>query len=304
MIPASLSSAPRLPALAAAALLVVGGLAASPAVWASSSEDGPPTLEKALAGLQASEGFLRTYRDPRRGRLLAELPPPNEESGTILSMLYVEGLTTGLGSNPVGLDRGQLGEVQVVDVRRLGPRVLFERRNLRFRAESDDPLERRATRQSFANSVIWAAPVEALDADGTSLIDLTSFLVRDAHQVEATLRGTGQGAYRLDVERSAIDFASCLSFPDNLEFEAALTYAQAGDEPGPLVAATAPTGSAFTLIQHYSLIRLPDDRYRPRAGDPRIGYFGPQYLDYAAPLDDSTDRWLISRHRLEKRDPG
>ncbi len=43
-----------------------------------------------------------------------------------------------------------------------------------------------------------------------------------------------QGSFKLDTDRSAVDVDAFLAFPDNLEFEAVLTFA--GDNPGELVA--------------------------------------------------------------------
>src|SRR5206468_8005731 len=111
----------------------------------------------------------------------------------------------------------------------------------------------------------------------------------------------GQGGFSLDRERSALEPGDCLAFPDNLEFEAVLTFA--GEEPGPEVRETAPTPQAVTLVQHQSLVRLPDDGYRPRVWDPRSGSFEVMFADYARPIGADLDvRWLV-RHRLEKTDP-
>src|SRR5207244_2838612 len=101
--------------------------------------------------------------------------------------------------------------------------------------------------------------------------------------------------------RSALEPGSCKSFPDNLEFEALLTFA--GEEPGPEVRATAPTPQAITLAQHQAFVRLPDSGYTPRAWDPRSGSFAVLFADYARPIAADIDvRWLV-RHRLEKLDP-
>ena len=75
--------------------------------------------------------------------------------------LYQVTLTTGVGSNPIGLDRGQLGSTKVVAFRRVGPKVLLEEPNYRFRALSDNPDERKSVEQSFAKSVLWGFKVEA-----------------------------------------------------------------------------------------------------------------------------------------------
>ena len=265
------------------------------------SASAPASWAERTRGAVRHAGLLVTWTDARAGKLLLELPRPAGPRQECGSFLLLEGIQTGLGSNAVGLDRGQLGETRVVVFRRVGSRVLLEQPNLRYRALSADSDEARAVRESFASSVLWAGEVAAESPEGRLLVDLTPFLVRDAHGVARTLKATGQGSFTLDKERSALDVPDCRSFPDNLEFAAVLTFA--GEEPGPEVRSTAPTAQAVTLVQHQSLVRLPDDGYRPRAWDPRSGSFEVLFADYSAPIGADIDtRWLV-RHRLEKTDP-
>ena len=276
---------------------------ADPKPEAATKNDSRPSIAKVTKGLERHDGLFPLYPDPATGKLWMELPAPGDD-GVIAEVLWLEGLVTGLGSNPVGLDRGQMSESRVLDIRRVGPRVVFVQPNLKFVARSEDPGERLATRQSFAQSVLWGAEIGALDDDGRSLVDLTPFVVRDAHGVSRTLQRTEQGQYQLDASRSYLDFSQVLAFPDNLEFEAVLTWAnQGGKPPGELVRGTAPDGDTVTLVQYQSLVRLPDDGYRPRLADPRMGFWHDERYDYAAPLDESLSSAYIGRHRLHKADP-
>ena len=293
------------PNLRAAAFTALAVLVVVPVLFTSTAAaaDAPeklPTIATKTAGLERRQGLLDLYVDRQRGTVWLAVPPPGER-GVAGTYLYVEGILTGLGSNPVGLDRGQLGDTRVVTLRRLGGRVLLEQPNLRFRALSEDPLELRAVRESFATSVLWAGEVAALDANGRALVDLTSFLLRDAHDVVATMRETEQGSWSLDEKRSAVDLDACLAFPENVELEALLTYQSS--EPGPLVTQTAPTPSAVTLVQHHSFLKLPGPGYQPRRFDPRAGSYPVEFADYAAPLAAPIDTRWIARHRLEKVDP-
>ena len=273
--------------------------AAPPAAAAPAASAAPAsassTIAARTAGLERRPGLFDLYVDARQGKVWAALPAPGAD-GTLGSYIYVHGLLTGLGSNPIGLDRGELGDAALLTLRRVGGRVLFEQPNLRFRARSTNPDEQRAVRESFATSVLWAGEVAAEDPDGRLLVDLTPFLLRDAHEVVATLRTTGQGSWTVDAARSTVDPAACLAFPDNVELESVLTFQSA--EPGMLVRQTVPTAGAVTLVQHQSLIRLPDDGYRPRAWDPRAGSYGVAFLDYAVPLDAPLETRWIARHRL------
>jgi hypothetical protein len=253
------------------------------------------------AGSERHEGLLPLWFDRKAGKVWAEVPAPSGPRGEVGSYLYVESLLTGMGSNPVGLDRGQLGDTRVIDLRRVGNRLLIEQPNLRFRALSEDPTEARTVRESFATSVLWAGEIAASDPDGRALVDLTGFLVRDAHDIAARLKQSGQGNWTLDPARSTVDFDNCLAFPENLELEAILTYASS--EPGPLARQTLPTAGSMTLVQHHSLLKLPDPGFEPRAFDPRAGSFSTDFADYAAPLGDPIAVRWIARHRLEKIDP-
>jgi len=286
------------PILAAMLLLPVFATHGLAATAGAASADAFTAKTKLLA---RRAGLLTTWLDVKAGKLLLELPRPSGPQGECGEFLYLEGIRTGLGSNSVGLDRGQSGEARVVRFRRVGARVLLEQPNLRYRALSRDSSEKRAVRESFATSVLWAGELAAEAADGRLLVDFTSFVVRDAHGSAATLKGAGQGTFALDKERSVLDAGECRSFSDNLEFEALLTFA--GDDPGPEVRATAPTPQAITLVQHQSLVRLPDAQYTPRVYDPRSGSFAVLFADYAQPVSADIDtRWLV-RHRLEKLDP-
>jgi len=247
------------------------------------------------------DGLIVTWLDAKAGTLYLELPKPSGPRNECGRFLYLEAIRTGLGSNPVGLDRGQSGETRVVAFRRVGARVLLEQPNLRYRAQSADTNEVRAVRESFATSVLWGGEIAAETPDGRLLVDFTPFVVRDAHGAAAAIKAAGQGSFSLDRERSALDPDDCPAFPENLEFEALLTFA--GDEPGREVRETAPTPQAITLVQHQSLVKLPDDHYTPRAWDPRSGSFGILFADYAQPIASELEvRWLV-RHRLEKVDP-
>ncbi len=264
-----------------------------------SGESLPGVAEK-IRGLERVAGLLPLYHDPRRGRLWLELPPPGAD-GTVGRYLYVEGLVSGIGSNPLFLDRGQLGDTRLIRLRRVGGRLLVEQPNLAFRALTDEPAEARAVEESFATSVLWGGELAALDPDGRALVDFTTFVVRDAHDVAARLGEAQQGEFSLDAARSAIDLTRCLSFPDNLELEAVLTFS--GGRPGRHLRGVTPTPQAVTVVQHHSILRLPDDDYRPREFDPRAGSFAVEFMDYAAPLDRPLERRWIVRHRLQKTDP-
>ena len=257
--------------------------------------DKPPTIADKVKGTEKIDGFVPLYWQASTGKLFLEVPHFNQE------LLYQISLSAGLGSNPVGLDRGQLGSSAIAFFERVGQKVLLIQPNYRYRAISSDAAERRAVEESFARSILWGFKVEAEDG-GRVLVDATPFFMRDAHGVADRLRTSNQGAYRLDDSRSALYLPRTKGFPKNSEIETMLTFTTDGS-PGRFVRETTPNPSSITLRQHHSFVELPDASYRPRQLDPRAPSFGIEFYDYASPITEAIEKRWIVRHRLEKKDP-
>ena len=253
-----------------------------------------PTITEKTAGMEKRDGFFPFYWDAKAGKIWLEINKWNSE------FLYVEGLPAGLGSNDIGLDKGQLGESYIVRFERVGPRVLLVASNYDFRAITNNPDERQAVKDAFAESTLWGFEVAA-EEGSRALVDATNFYLRDVHQVTATLQRTQQGAFRLDSSRSAFYLANTKNFPQNTEVETTLTFT--ADQPGPLVRQIAPAPEAVTVREHISFVELPSAGYKPRAFDPRASFYGITYMDFATPIEQPITKRFIARHRLEKKDP-
>ena len=253
-----------------------------------------PTIADKTKQMQKKDGYFPFYWDERHGKVWLEIDKFGSE------FLFLDSLPAGIGSNDIGLDRGQLGEGRVVRFERVGPKILLVQLNYGFRASSENPAEQRAVADAFARSVLAGFDVAA-EGNGHVLVDATSFFLSDPHRVAETLKQTKQGNFKIDNSRSAIYTANTKNFPQNTEVESTITFV--GDEPGRLVREVTPDPNAITVREHFSFIQLPDGNYRPRELDPRAGFFGIDYMDYSAPPGSSIVRRFIARHRLQKRNP-
>lgn len=264
------------------------------------SADAAKTFADHVSGLERADGFLETYSDPAKARVLVALPAVGDDGGSI-RFIHALRLTRGLGSNPLGLDRGWGNSGRILRFRRVGDRVMIEAENLRYRAVTANNLERDAVAESFARSFLWATDVLATADDGRVLIDLSGFLTLDGLGLARTLSSDG-GAFKQAEDRSLPDVGSVLAFPDNIEIDAWITFI--GDEPGAQIRATSADPNSVTLLQHHSFVRLPDDGYRVRHADPRSGSFEQAFRDFAAPLDEAIVRSYAVRQRLQYNEPG
>jgi hypothetical protein len=248
-----------------------------------------------LGSYQHLPGFFDLYWDQSKGRLIVRI----DEFDT--PFLYQSSLARGIGSNDLGLDRGQLGATKVVEFHRSGPKILLIEDNLDYRAMSDDVDETNAVAESFARSVIWGFEMIG-ERDGSVFVDATEFMLRDSHSVAARLARMEEGDFKPDPVRSAIYMANTRSFPDNSEVEAIVTFT--GQASGEFLPTVTPDSQTITVHLHHSLIRLPDDDYEPLPLEPRSGFFGAGFQDYASQVGDVLNVSYGRRHRLEKVDPG
>ena len=214
--------------------------------------------------------------------------------------LYVNSLSQGIGSNDIGLDRGQLGNERIVYFTKTGNKLLMVQPNLKYRSTSDNPLEQRSIKEAFAKSVLYSFPIEER-INGSYIINLTSFLLEDAHGVSKRLKQRKQGTFKIDKGRSAVYLDRTKAFPLNIEFDMLLTFT--GSDPGNLLRSVTPTPNAITVNQHHSFVALPDSDYETRKFDPRSGVNALSFYDYSTPVNESTQKQYIYRHRLEKKDP-
>jgi hypothetical protein len=246
------------------------------------------------AGISKYSGYFTFYYDVSADKVYLQIDKLNTD------FLYVRSLSEGIGSNDIGLDRGQLGAGVVVHFKKAGNKILMVQPNQDYRAITNNTEEKKSVKEAFAKSILHGfVIIEA--KNNTFLVDATSFFIRDAHGVARSLARQGQGNYNLDKSRSAFNLERTKSFPKNSEFDVLLTFK--GSAKGYNIRSVTPDANAVTVNQHHSFVELPDDNYKPRKFDPRSGSYQMSYLDYASPVNESLTKRFIYRHRLAKKNP-
>jgi hypothetical protein len=258
------------------------------------AQDSPDTMTEFTEQMQHQPGFFSFYHATQQGKFYLQIPRNGEQ------FIFQTSLPWGLGSNDIGLDRGQLGATRLASFHIEGDKVLLLQHNTQFRANSTNAAERASIEQAFAASVIAGFTVVASNADSI-LIDYTPFLLSDTHGVITRLEQSQQGSFKLAPERSVVYPPRSKAFVDNTELEAKVTFTGRGT--GAYLRSVAADADHLTLHLHHSFIRLPDNNYQPRAFHPQSGFWAHQYLDYAAPLGQSMRVQVIPRHRFDGSQP-
>lgn len=244
--------------------------------------------------MQYQDGFFDFYYQIETDKVFLKIDKFEQP------FLFQSSMPQGIGSNDIGLDRGQLGDTRLVKFQRFGNKVLLKQLNTQYRASSSNLAEQASIDEAFADSVIAGFPVVATDGD-TVVIDYTDFLLSDIHQISQRLAGTEQGSYAADPTRSGVYLNRSKAFPDNTELEALVTFG--GSKPGQYVYQVTPDPISITVHLHHSLVKLPDANYQPRKFVPFSGFWSVGYEDYSVAIEDNMTQQFIPRHRLNKKQP-
>ena len=95
--------------------------------------------------LKLYNGYFNFYYSATEGKIYLEVDKLNKE------FLYTHFLASGLGSNDIGLDRGQIGDGVVVKFIKSGNKILLLQPNQKFRAISDNEFEKNRSKKLLQN---------------------------------------------------------------------------------------------------------------------------------------------------------
>ena len=88
-----------------------------------------------VKGKDHQQGYFSFFHDQKTGKIFVEINQFEQD------FLFQSGLPKGVGSNDIGLDRGQLGATRLVRFEKVGNKVFLRQLNTDYRADTDNKLE-------------------------------------------------------------------------------------------------------------------------------------------------------------------
>ena len=233
------------------------------------------------------EGMLTLFQ--KEDHVYAEIRPDQFDQPMLSPITIARGLA--MAGNPLNF-----GDEWVLVFHRSGDKVQLIRRNVHVRGPAGTPLDK-AVKQNYTDSILMALPIVALNqaAGNSVVVDLNDIYFSNFAQLPIG-----------SVDRSRTTWHKVKAYANNLELEVQATFDSgfggfgmgyyAGDE-GVI------DGRGITLVIHYSLVKLPESGYHPRAADDRVGHFLNATKDFGVAEPDGNVVRMINRWRLEKADP-
>ncbi len=245
---------------------------------------------KFVEEMEKVEGLFTFYKNNETGEIYLELLPEQ------MKVDYIFTITRQTGDAYI-FDASAMLWNFVFYFQQINKKVQLIERNIAFRSE--EPALKRALDNSFSNSIIASTKIccKAREEDGAILIKADDIFLKDLVHVESTT-GRYKMKYNFDKDNSYYSYVK--SFPENSEIEVILHYYNSDGSR----AYTLPDSRSMLHRYHYSISTIPDNNYRPRMADDRIGFFNTIYQDYTDLNTDSPYIRYINRWHLEKKDPG
>jgi len=160
-----------------------------------------------------------------------------------------------------------------------------------------------AVEHSQRDAILAVFPVEAYGKGGAPVIEVSRLFNSEIGDFSARtlVRGT------LDSSRSYVE--NTKAFPSSLRIDAVQTYTVA---PLPVLTPPVPgvqilqpmlPARSVSLNLAYNIVQLPQQPMMPRLLDDRVGFFSVDRTDFGEGLRVARRERLITRWRLEKKDP-
>lgn len=254
-------------------------------------------FDKAVENSVAYDGLFTVYQDTTDGSLKLQI---NEDQ------IDQEFIYFGMSSNGVldaGHFRGAFRENKILKVRRYFDKVEFVHVNNSFYFDNESPLSR-ASAANISDAVLFSTKIEAEDKEnGKLLINADPLFISESlSQIKPAPNPRSRpGEFslgRLSNEKSK--YSEIRSYPENTDVIVEYVY----DSPY-VTGSTSDAvtdGRAVSVTFQHTFIEMPENNYKPRFDDPRVGYFitqkDNQVSTSATPYHDLIHRW-----NLVKKDP-
>ncbi len=240
-------------------------------------------------GMTKSEGLFTMYRDTVKGTVYMALKA--DQIGK--EYIYFSHISDGVAD--AGFFRGSYRGSKIITFGKDFNRILVVGENTKFYFDEKNELSK-AAGANINRPVLASLEVKASDSDGSVIIEGSAiFLSEDFQMIKPPTQPgqTGGMLGKLSKEKSAIE--KVRNYPENTDMIVSFVYENTNPSKSGSDAVTDPRN--ITIKYQHSLIAVPENEYKPRRDDARIGYFTTQVNDMtsfgAAPYKDVIHRWNL-----------
>lgn len=254
------------------------------------------SIDDKVKGNSKNEGLFTLYQDTTKGTVQLYIRKDQLGKEFIYQSFSMGGPTS------LFLNQNMIRTTWVFKVQKAFDKLEFSQVNTSFWYDPNNAVSK-AQNVDVAESVFFSDKIVAEDANGYLVAVDGLFLSDKLDQVKPVLPPTiPPGAiFNLgNFNAGKSKYSKLRSYPDNTDVVVDLAY----DNPAPLNGGGKDiTDARYTRIRmQHSFLAMPQNDYRPRYDDPRIGYFT-QEVDNLTSVKVADFKDVINRWNLVKKDP-
>lgn len=264
-------------------------------VEAKKKNDAFKTPKELLKNCVPHEGLITVYRDTINGSSYIELKSEQLQTPFIYFSFIEDGVTD------AGFFRGAYRGSKVITFERNFDRVEIIHHNNRFYFDPESPLSR-AARANINTPVLASEKIEALDEEkGTIYISGDKVFLSESFQMIKPPSSSNSPGLLGSLNKDKTKIKRIRNYPENTDISVTYVYYNGTPKNGGSSAVT--DARSIAIGYQHSIIAMPENNFKPRKDDARIGYFSTQVDDMTS-FENAPYRDVIHRWHLEKKDPG
>lgn len=255
-----------------------------------------PSIADKVKSSKKIEGLFTLYRDTVTGGLLMYVKKDQLGKNYIYQSFSMGGPTT------LFLNQNMIRSTVLFHIQKSDDKIEFLEKNTNFYYDKANPVSK-AANVDVSDAVVFVDKFSASDANGYLISVDGLFLSDKLDPVKPTTPpGMPPGAMfnlgSLNLAKSK--YENVKSFPGNTDVVVNLAY----DNPMPLNGGGKDiTDARYVRVKmQHSFLEVPDNDFRARRDDPRVGYFGAE-VDNLTSLSPTPYKDFISRWHLKKKNP-
>ncbi len=267
-----------------------------PAAAEAPKKDAKKSIKEVTKPTKAKEGLFTLYQDTTNGSVYMKIRK-DQLNKEFVYFNYSEN-----GAVSAGFFKGSFRDNEVFSIKKYYDKIEFIKENTNYYFDANNAISKSAD-ANINKPILASLKIVAEEGDNYLIKADELFLVENLSQIKPSPNPNARpgAAFNLgQLSKEKTKFSSLRNYPKNTDIVVEYVY----DNPSPSnfggPDVTDPR-SVTVKIQH-SIIEVPQNNFKPRFDDPRVGYFMQQIEDMtsqsATPYHDVINRW-----NLEKKDP-
>ena len=252
-----------------------------------------PSISEKTKGMTAMPGIFPLYQDTATGELFFQINV-NQLNKEFIHFTYTEN-----GVVEVGHNRGSYRGSRIVSFNRRFNQIDVIQHNTNYYFDPKNEVSKAAD-ANISTSILASEKIAATDTSGNCLISADAlFLTDKLHEISPGSRSPMRGFKLGRIAKEKTYYHRIKNYPANVDFVVNYGF----DNPAPEGGSQSVADNRYVniLLQH-SLIEVPQNNFKPRRDDYRIGYFTEQVNDMTA-TGYTNYKDLIHRWDLQKKNP-